>query len=154
MLHARLDQPGGYSLLLVHPVWRRCLDWLGSLPASAPAGRHELDGSDLFALIMEYDTVPRDEARFESHLERVDLQYTLEGEEGIDWIPRSALTPDGPFGDDVQFWLPPAAPFSQLVNAPGCFSIFYPEDAHRPKVRCGSARVRKLVIKARLALFE
>lgn len=153
MLHASLSDPGTYESLLVHPVWRQALGWLRALPADIPTGKHEILGKEMFASVMEYDTVSRDAARFESHREHVDLQYAISGTEGIDWCPRAELVPDGPFGDDVQFWLPPATPITTLESSPGRFSVFYPSDAHRPKVRIQSVHVRKLVIKVHLKLL-
>ena len=32
-----------------------------------PVGRYELDGSDLFAMVQEYETNPPDHVRFEGH---------------------------------------------------------------------------------------
>ena len=153
MLHACLADPGTYDTLLVHPMWRRALDWLRALPAGAALGTHEIIGRDLSASVQEYDTLDRSAARFESHRQHVDLQYTLAGTEGIDWCPRGELQPDGPFRDDVQFWLPPATPFVTLVNAPGRFAVFFPSDAHRPKVRLADPHVRKLVIKVNMRLL-
>ena len=153
MLHASLSDPGTYETLLVHHVWIKALGWLRALPADIPTGKHEIIGTDMFASVMEYDTVPREAARFESHREHVDLQYAIAGTEGIDWCPRAELQPDGAFGDDVQFWLPPGTPVTTLENCPGRLSVFYPGDAHRPKVRIQSVHVRKLVIKVHLKLL-
>lgn len=153
MLHGSLAEPGTYDTLLVHPAWRRALGWLRALPADISLGRHEIIGQDMFASVQEYETVERAAARFESHREHVDLQYTICGLDGIDWCPRGELEPDGPFANDVQFWLPPAAPVTTLVNSPGRFAIFYPSDAHRPKVNVGGGHVRKLVIKVHLKLL-
>ena len=153
MLHASLADRGTYDTLLGHPVWLRVLEWLRDMPAGIPLGRHETLGEGMFASVMEYETVPRETARFESHREHVDLQYTISGSEGIDWCPRAELETDGPFAEDVQFWLPPAAPFATLVSPPGRFSVFYPSDAHRPKVRIQSLHVRKLVIKIDIRLL-
>lgn len=140
-------------MLADHPVWRRALDWLRILPPDLALGTYELIGRDMFASVQEYETLDRAAARFESHREHVDLQYTISGTEAIDWCPRSELQPDGPFENDVQFWLPPVTPLATLVNSPGRFAIFYPGDAHRPKVRVGAGRVRKLVIKIHLKLL-
>lgn len=153
MVHASLDSPGSYQSVICHPTWERALDWLRAMPVDIAVGKHEIVGQEMFASVMEYETVPREEARFESHREHVDLQYTIEGTEGIDWCPRDELRPDGPFGNDVQFWLPPTAPLTTLVSCPGRFSVFFPEDAHRPQVRITSSRVRKLVIKVNVKLL-
>ena len=153
MLHGFLADPGTYNTLLVHPVWGRALEWLRVLPADIALGKHAIIGEDMYATVQEYDTVAREAARFESHREHVDLQYTISGTEGIDWCPRGELEPDGPFANDVQFWLPPATPLVTLIQSPGRFSVFYPSDAHRPKVDVGGGRVRKLVIKVHLKLL-
>lgn len=153
MLHASLHEPDSYEPFLGHPTWRRALDWLRALPSDIALGRHDILGPEMFASVQEYDTVDRTSGRFESHREHVDLQYTLAGVEGIDWCPRSELLPDGPFADDVQFWLPPTTRFATIVNSPGRFAIFYPGDAHRPKVDAGPSPVRKLVIKVHLRLL-
>ena len=154
MLHGFLADPGTYDELLVHPTWARALEWLRVLPADIALGKHEIIGEDMFAAVQEYDPVDREAARFESHREHVDLQYTISGTEGIDWCPRIGLEPDGAFANDVQFWLPPTASFVTLIQSPGRFSVFYPSDAHRPKVDVGGGRVRKLVIKVNLKLLS
>ncbi len=153
MLHGFLADPGTYDPLPTHPTWNRALEWLRVLPADIALGHYELAGPEMFASVQEYDTVDRAVARFESHREHVDLQYTIRGTEGIDWCPRSELEPTGPFANDVQFWLPPPAPWVTLVQSPGRFAVFYPSDAHRPKVSLGFGPVRKLVIKIPLKLL-
>lgn len=154
MLHGYLQERGTYSALTLHPTWRRAFDWLRALDSAAPLGEQEILGRDLFVSIQEYPTLARHEARFESHEAYIDLQYTLAGGEGIDWIPRSALQPDGPFANDVQFWLPPPEPVTTLAQTAGRFAIFFPADAHRPKVRLpGHDHARKLVIKIHQCLL-
>lgn len=148
MLHASLGSQETWSpFLRSSPVWTRCLDWLKTLTPETPLGNHELDGPSLYASVQEYTTQGRELCRFESHREHIDIQYTIAGIETIDWIPREALSPDGPFGNDVQFWHP-AADYTPITQAAGRFSIFFPGDAHRPKVIHGQpAHVRKVVIK-------
>ncbi len=148
MLHGDLQDPGTYAALATHPTWHRAFAWLRDLKPDVALGDHEIIGRQMFAAVQEYATLARHEARFESHEAHVDLQFTLAGGEIIDWIPRGSLQPDGPFANDVQFWLPPPEPLTGLVQTAGRFAIFFPSDAHRPKVRLsGHDRVRKLVIK-------
>ncbi|MFM7213864.1 MAG: YhcH/YjgK/YiaL family protein [Verrucomicrobiota bacterium] len=154
MHHGHLDEPESYAGLISHPVWNQVFQWLHRLPADAAVGHHELRGEQIYVSIQEYCTLARHEARFESHVRYVDLQYTLSGLEGIDWAPRGSLRPDGPFANDVQFWLPPSEPVTTLCQSPGRFAIFFPSDAHRPKVRLGPHDpVRKLVVKIEKALL-
>jgi YhcH/YjgK/YiaL family protein len=155
MLHGSLNEPDTYALLTAHAVWRQAFDWILKLTTDAPLGETELRGREMFASLQEYPTLARHEARFESHETYVDLQFTLSGGEGIDWIPRRQLKPDGPFGKDVQFWLPPPEPLSALAQVAGRFAVFFPVDAHRPKVRLsGHDRVRKGVIKIHRNLIQ
>lgn len=154
MLHGHLNEPESYAGLISHPVWNQVFQWLHRLPTDAAVGHHEIQGEQIYVSIQEYATLARHEARFESHERYVDLQYTLSGLEGIDWAPRSSLQPDGSFGNDVQFWLSPPEPVTTLCQSPRRFAIFYPCDAHRPKVRIGAQdHVRKLVVKIEKALL-
>lgn len=154
MHHGSLSEPGTSAQLEAHPVWKRAFDWLRTLHPDAPIETIELLGRDMWASIQEYDPVDRNEARFESHRDHVDLQFTLAGGEWIDWSPRCALKPEGPFENDVQFWLPPTDPVSSLAQTAGRFAVFHPEDAHRPKVAmAGHRNVRKLVIKIRRSMI-
>ena len=152
MIHASLASPGTWSpFLRSNPVWTRCLEWLGTLTPQTPLGTHELDGPTLHASVQEYTSQARELCRFESHREHIDIQYTISGIETIDWIDREALQPDGPFGNDVQFWHP-SGDYTPLTQAAGRFSIFFPSDAHRPKVaHGGAAPIRKVVIKIPVA---
>lgn len=153
MIHGYLPEPGTYVGLERHPVWKSALDWLRALPADIAPGEYELRGRNQYVSVQEYGTLPAAEARFESHQHYVDLQYTLQGAEAIDWLPRHGLIPDGPFAYDVQFWLPPTQPLSRLVQTAGRFAIFFPDDAHRPKISVpGHPGVRKLVIKTAVSL--
>ena len=154
MLQGSLNEPGNSALLEAHPVWKRACDWLRTLPPDAPLGTVELSGADVWASIQEYTTLRRQDARFESHREYVDLQFTLSGGEFIEWCPRQMLLPEGPFENDVQFWQAPTGPTTALGQTAQRFAIFYPEDAHRPKVAMeGYPGVRKLVIKIRRSLI-
>ena len=156
MIHGSLHAPTTCEPLRLHPAWRLALAWLKGMPAEIPLGTHYLHGESIFAMVQEYDTLPADQCRFESHREHVDLQYTIAGREIIEWAPRGTLRPDGDFSveRDVGFWLPPEGPSTALVQVPGHFAVFYPEDAHRPKVRIpGHPHVRKLVIKVPVRLL-
>jgi len=122
--------------------------WLRALPPGIALGSYQIHGPKLTATVQAYDPMSRELCRFESHVDHIDIQYTITGTEGIEWCPRTELVADGGFANDVQFWQPPDGPVTTLVQSPGRFAIFFPEDAHRPKVRLeGSLHVKKLVIK-------
>lgn len=154
MIHGYLPLKKTYCGIEAHSVWRSAFEWLNAMPKDIAVGEYPLRGRDQFVSVQEYATVPPNEARFESHRAYVDLQYTISGAEAIDWIPRDVLVENGAFENDVQFWMPPKDGFSRIIQWPGRFSIFYPEDAHRPKLAVGNEpKVKKLVIKTLLSIL-
>jgi len=106
--------------------------------------------------VMEYATLPREECTFESHRRYVDLQFTLAGGEFIEWRRAPELEISGPYAQDkdLQFYRPAAAS-TRLHMPPRHFAIFYPTDAHLPKVADGvHASVYKAVVKVGLHLLR
>ena len=114
-------------------------------------GRYDLDGDNLFALVQEYMSKPRAEARMESHNLYIDLQYVISGVEGIGWEPVENLeveedcTPDS----DVIFYKNIEATGENILKA-GMFGIYLPTDGHMPGVAVEeSVPVHKIVFKIR-----
>ena len=100
-----------------------------------------------------YETLPRNERRFEAHRRHFDVQVLLEGEEAIDVCPPPAPETLEAYdeGKDVLFTRTPRR-FVPLELAPGRFAVLYPQDLHRPGCRLdGACRVRKIVIKGLIA---
>jgi biofilm protein TabA len=157
MLLSHLDHPETYETLLTHPVWREVLDWLRALPPDFPEGIHTLREPDLiYVNVHGYETLPREKCRYEAHKRYVDLQYLIQGEEVIEWIPRHELSPAGTFDaeKDVGFFQMPAKGRADLHMLPRHFAIFFHEDAHMPKVQAdGPVRLKKLVVKVDRALL-
>ncbi len=149
MLHGHLSTPDAYAHLLANPAWRFAFDWLKKLPANPEPGIRELQGKDIYVNVHGYDTLPREQCRYESHRRYVDLQYCIRGGEMIDWQLASTLTPAGPFDEsmDLQFY-EMGTSLTQIQMLPGSFAIFFSSDAHLPKRSDGlQSSVSKLVIK-------
>jgi YhcH/YjgK/YiaL family protein len=155
MIYGNLRSLDTYSALLVDAVWREAFGWLRELPPRAACGTYALRGEEMFARVMEYDTLPREECAFESHRRYIDLQCTIAGGELIEWRCSGELEPAGPYDaeTDVQFYrLAPA--MTRMHQLPGHFAIFYPSDAHMPKVSDGvHPNVFKAVIKVGIRLL-
>ena len=163
MIYGHLSAADAYAHLLANPAWRLAFEWLKTVTALTPAGVQKLQGDDVYVNVHGYDTLPREQCRFESHRRYLDLQYCISGSENIDWSLASVLEPDGAYDadKDLQFYRAPvvrsvdfpisrfpALPIYALPMSPGSFAIFHPSDAHRPKVQNGvSPSVYKLVIK-------
>lgn len=156
MIHAHLNDPN-LPLVLPGPVWSEALEWIRREADEADLGIHELRGERMFVNVQAYDTEPREKCRFESHRRYVDLQYTIRGEEGIDYRNAGELDEDGGYepGRDLQFYRG-ADPACTVTVAGEGFCVFFPEDAHRPKVAVGGepAPLKKLVVKIDLELLR
>jgi YhcH/YjgK/YiaL family protein len=156
MIYGKLHDLNNYSLLLTQPTWKRAFEWIQAMPAEPECRIHQLDGDRLFVNVMRYGTVPPEQSRFESHRRYVDLQYTIAGAEQIEVRHASELKPDGAYDPetDLQFYQAPVSAPAKVDKQPGWFSIFFPEDAHRPKISDGKHdAVYKLVVKIDVSLL-
>ena len=110
------------------------------------AGRHDIDGARVFALISDYETRPREAGVWEAHRRHIDVQYVHAGEERVGRVHLSALDA-GPYNaeKDVLF---AEGEGEYFALRPGRFAIFFPHDAHMPGLAVGTpGPVRKIVIK-------
>lgn len=136
--------------LASHPVWKAAFEWIETKAATAEIGTFELGVGEATVRVMEYDTKTRESARYEAHRETIDLQYTIQGAEGIEIVPTEKLFPDGEYdaAKDFQFFETPSISEARVDNVEGRFCILYPQDGHMPQLRVGNIpQVRKLVVK-------
>ncbi len=116
------------------------------------AKRYEIDGSDVFAIVSEYMTKNDEDARYEAHLEYVDIQYVINGRELIGLAPMSKkgeILEHYNEANDIMFLT--VSQFRNLEATPENFFIFFPDDIHRPGLRDGDTRmVRKIVVKVKI----
>ena len=121
--------------------------------ARLPAGRTDIDGDRMFALISDYETAPKGTKRPESHRRHLDIQYVASGREMIGYAPLNragAVAEDLSADRDLIFYAGVDGE-TDLVMETGDWAVFYPTDIHRPGCRLGAAeKVRKVVIKIRL----
>lgn len=140
------------------PVWTQAFDFIESLTPDAPEGYTHLQGDDLFARVMTYDTRGPEDGILESHRNYIDIQAALHEAEGVDWFPRHSLEIKTPYNadNDAEFYHRPAhahAPARVDVH-PGMFVVLFPEDAHMAQQIVGGTvkHMRKVVVKVRLDL--
>ena len=116
---------------------------------SLAAGRVEIDGDELFAIVGKENGRGREQALLEAHRRYLDIQYVVSGTDQIGWLPisdcrRVKLEYDE--GKDVALYFD--RPATWLVLPPGNFAIFLPQDAHAPLA--GTGPVHKVVVKVAL----
>ena len=122
--------------------------------ANLPDGRYDIDGDRVYALVQSYQTLPIDEnSKYEAHRKYIDVQFIVSGVEVMGWAPleKMQVTKDYQLEKDVCLGAcPPALATLTRVDA-GSAAIFFPEDAHAPKLACGEpAPVKKIVVKVAL----
>jgi len=133
-----------------HPVWKAAFEWIETNAETAEIGKHDLGVGGAFVRVMEYGLKERGEARYESHLATIDLQYTIKGAEGIEVQPVEMLEADGEFLEekDFQFYHPIGKGRHRVDNITGNFCILFPQDGHMPQLFVnGFTQVKKLVVK-------
>lgn len=133
-----------YSL---SPRIKEAFDWLAKTNVSAlEAGRHDIDGDNLFVNVMDVELKPREAAALEVHDRYIDIQIMVGETEEYGWSERcDCHSPREEFNRerDVQFFTDVPQMFFSLNERQ--FAIFFPEDAHAPML--GDGAVRKLIFK-------
>jgi biofilm protein TabA len=134
---------------------KKAMDFLQANRTAEGLGeRVEIDDKDVYAMFQVFETVPPGaEIKLEAHRQYIDIQYIVSGEEVMGWAHVSELhgaTPYNPEKDVFEGTLP-AARLTPVLVKPGQAAVFFPEDAHAPKLAAGQpARVKKIVVKVRV----
>jgi YhcH/YjgK/YiaL family protein len=136
----------------ISPRIKAGLDYLAKTDFSAmEAGRYEIDGKNLFALVQIYDSLPREQGKWECHQNYIDIQYIAEGIEQIGFTNIDNMTISTEYNPekDVAF-LSGEGDYVTLTK--DCYGIFFPQDAHQPKIAPGNVPglVKKVVIKVKI----
>lgn len=156
MIHDTLDH---WQRYFTAPPWQRVFEFLARLgPDANEEKKIVLQGEEMYASIMRYDTCGPEEAKLEAHDTFIDIQMSLVKSEGIDWYPRNILTVKTPYDherDRTLYERPQETP-TRINNYPGRFTVLFPEDAHMPKQLTGAhpEQVKKVVVKLHKRLIS
>lgn len=117
--------------------------------AGLTPGRHEIDGDEVFANVVEYITVPWNEAKYEAHKNYTDIQYVIDGTEIMTFAPVSELKVSVPYDSDKDvMFFDDSNPGLQVAAKAGQYMIFNPWDGHKPKAANGTpAPIKKVIVK-------
>ena len=61
-------------------------------PAEMAAGKYEIDGSNIYALVQSYETKPEEKGVWEAHRKYIDIQYLVSGTERVGYANLAAMT--------------------------------------------------------------
>jgi YhcH/YjgK/YiaL family protein len=111
-------------------------------------GKYELDDTNLFAIVNEYDTVAPDREQMESHKKYIDIQYIVTSAERIGHDFLQQQMPSKAYDAEKDFMLFAEKPSFFSILHQGMFAIFFPHDLHLPNIMIDNAAyVKKVVIK-------
>jgi biofilm protein TabA len=140
------------------PAWKLAFDFLKSLTPDSAEKKYTLQGDDIFALVMSYDTKEPEFAKLEAHQKYVDIQAVLIGSEGFEWFTKNGLEVDVPYSEskDVEFFKRSNPGSARVDLLPNTFIMFYPQDAHMPSliVDGKSTFIKKVVVKIKADLLS
>lgn len=143
-----IDQIGNAHLYYaVHPQFKRAFEYVNQIDVNTiAAGRYEIDGEAIYALVQEYDSKLKEEGKWEAHRRYIDLQYVVKGVEGIGYANIHHLQ-QGTYEDSRDF-LPLEGEGNLITVRSGSFVLLFPEDAHMPGMAIGApTSVKKIVLK-------
>ena len=133
---------------LCHKRLPEALAALKKLAGENPAdGKYVIDGENIFASVMTYDTLPESEKKFEIHEKYIDIQYIIKGEEIIGDARLDTLDKADGEGTDIAFFSMPKD-YNRVHFTEGELAIIFPREPHAPGVAYNTpCTVKKIVVK-------
>ena len=116
-------------------------------------GKYAIDGDNVFALVSEGPARSKDSAKWEDHLEYIDIHHVIRGKENMGLArvgsPATVITPYDP-AKDIAFY---KLDGKFYPSDPTMLFIAFPKEAHLPGIKMDGENhvVKKIVIKVRKA---
>ena len=137
-------------------VIRKVIDYLKSNDfVNMEPGVYEIQGKDIYAQVFDAETGSVEEKRPESHKNYLDVQFLASGEEKLGFTPLKYEYEVDEYFEERDLIFYKKVENEGFVHAtPGCFTVFFPCDVHRPAVAVDKPMtVRKVVVKVRTTLI-
>ncbi len=152
MIYDSLKNASAYPL---GPAFKKAVEFIRSLNADTALGRHEIDGDNMYANVMEYETVDAAPVKYEVHRKYADLQALITGTEALFARSTEGLAVETPYSAEKDCaFLTAAAPRGDVTLwlEPGNFTLLFPQDAHMGKGAGlgGVGKLKKVVVKIAL----
>lgn len=121
-----------------------------------PAGRYEIEGEKIYAMVQEYQTSPREKRKAETHRKYIDIQYVHQGVElvGYGLTDTKSVISEDLFAEKDAAFYGSVEGEEDLILCAGRYAIFFPTDIHRPCCNFEKEHsVKKVVIKVAVDLL-
>ncbi len=139
------------SKYLPHKHSTLITDFIEAIKQGIADGYYEISGESVYARVMSYETRDATFCQIETHRHFHDIQFSIDGAEGVDIFQIEDLKETGLYdvNKDVQLYEAiKKGPFASVKNRVGYFCMIPAGEPHRPMVRVpGITRVKKCVIK-------
>lgn len=137
------------------PVFQKVLDYLKKKDLFLlKEGKHIIQGDDIFAIVMNYKTSPKNEKKAEVHKKFVDIHLIISGEEsiGVGFLKEE---PENCFDENDSATYTKVEDEKYIPLFPGDFIILFPKEIHRPGcILSNPANIKKVVIKIKADLIN
>lgn len=131
---------------------RKGLEFLNNVTPDIEKGVHIISPR-VKAIVSEYMTKPVNEYGYEAHKKYIDIQYLISGEEKVCSLPLEYLKVTTPYNDDkdAAFLEEAVVRPQEIVLGNKYFSIFIPQDGHKPQLCIDTPIiVKKVVVKIQI----
>ena len=152
--HQTIDQQEFKKQYEANPaLWNKAFAYLKetNLP-DLKAGKHQIEGDNLYALVTEGRGKSADTAKWEEHQQHIDIHHVITGKENMGLAPVTMATVITPYdsGKDIGFYKANGTFYASDTNT---FFIVFPQDAHLPGIKIDGYHdvVKKIVIKVKKA---
>ncbi|AGH82466.1 hypothetical protein PCNPT3_12650 [Psychromonas sp. CNPT3] len=135
---------------LLPSALQSALDFLNKTDLKALSlGRHEIQGEDIFANVMSFDSVPASQKEAEVHQQYIDLQCLISGEEKIEFGLAAHYELSQAYDKENDFALVVNIENkSEVVLCADMFAVFFPGQPHKPGcIVTEKANIKKIVVK-------
>ncbi len=135
----------------ISPRIKKALEYLEKAGlANVEAGKYEIDGDLVFALVSEYKTKHATDAKLEAHKKYLDVQYVADGRELLGYAAYNNQEVSVPYKDENDIAFFNGDKVYMKFNK-GMFAILYPQDLHMPGIMAENPeKVKKVVVKVKI----
>lgn len=118
-------------------------------------GVYEIDGKRMYAQVFDALTGPFEEKRPEFHKKYIDVQFLCSGIEKLGYAPDCGGYALAEAIEERDLYFVESVDNESFLTAvPGCYSIFFPNDIHRPAISVQEpTKIRKVVLKVSMELL-
>lgn len=133
--------------LAMHDGFRQAFAFIEACTAGLSAGRYEIAGDMVYAMVQQYLTLPAEQCSWEAHRKYINIQYLLSGQEIMEWADIGSVK-DIVYDEKKDKLTCTSMVGSPLILREGSFAVFFPPDFHKPMCKSGAPmEVKKIVVK-------